>query len=88
MGRQKGFLLLESSVSLVIACLAVMLLFITYGQTKNIENKVNRRVDRAYAYHLLSNDIANSVVVHDHNYQKVTGRRIFDQTEKQVYDVK
>lgn len=88
MGRQKGFLLLEASVSLVIACLAVMLLFMTYSQTKSIENKVNRRVDRAYAYHLLSKDITNRVVVHDHLYQKVAGRRVFDQTEDQIYDVK
>lgn len=88
MDRQKGFLLLESSISLVIACLAVLLLFVTYGQTKKVESKMNRRVDRAYAYYVLSKNISDHVIVHDHVYQKASNKRIFDQTEKQFYEVK
>ncbi|QNQ83369.1 type II secretion system protein [Lactobacillus sp. PV037] len=88
MNRQNGFLLLESSVSLLMACLGLVLLFTTYGQTKKIENNMDKRVDRAYAYYVLSQTKVDKLVVHDHIYRQASGKKIFDQTEEQVYDVK
>lgn len=86
--KQKGFLLLESSISLVLACLGVTLLFYTLGQTKKIDQNVEHRIDRAYAWHIFNKTSKTKLTVHDHLYEKTEGKKIIDKTLGKIYDVK
>lgn len=86
--NQKGFLLLESSISLVLACLGVTLLFYTLGQTKKIDQNVERRIDRAYAWYVFNKTNKTELIVHDHVYEKTTDKRIVDKTLGKKYDIK
>lgn len=86
--RKKGFLLLESSVSLVLACLGVALLFYTLGQTKKIDQNIERRIDRAYARHVFNETNKTRLIVHDHIYEKAVGKKVIDKNLGKTYDVK
>lgn len=86
--KQKGFLLLESSMGLVLACLGVTLLFYTLGQTKKIDQNVEHRIDRAYAWHVFNKTSKTKLTVHDHLYEKAADKKIIDKTLGKTYDVK
>ncbi|MBP2057868.1 hypothetical protein J2Z60_001040 [Lactobacillus colini] len=89
MVKQRGFLLLEASVSLFLACLGVTLLFYTLGQTKKINQNIDRRIDRAYASYVLNNTSKQQVTVHDHLYEQAGADQVLDKTMgKVVYEVK
>lgn len=87
MSKQRGFLLLEASIALVLASLAVILLFYTFGQTNKIEDKIERRVDRAYAWHIFNTTSSDEIIVHDHHYQKSSGKKVIDKTTEKTYEV-
>lgn len=86
--KQKAFLLLESSISLFLACLGVTLLFYTLGQTKKIDQNVERRIDRAYAWNVLNKTNKTKIIVHDHLYEKASDKKVIDKTLGKIYDVK
>ena len=75
-------------MSLVLACLGVTLLFYTLGQTKKIDQNVERRIDRAYAWHVFNKTSKTELTVHDRLYEKTTGKKVIDKTIGRTYDVK
>lgn len=88
MSKQRGFLLLEASIALVLASLAVTLLFYTFGQTKKVENRVECRVDRAYAWHVFNTTSNDELIVHNRHYKKTSGKKVIDKTTGKTYEIK
>ncbi|MBD5430410.1 type II secretion system protein [Lactobacillus sp.] len=86
--KQQAFLLVEASISLVLACLGVTLLFYTLGQTKRIDYNIERRVDRAYAWRIFNETKHQKIIVHDHVYERAPGTKVMDKTLGKIYEVK
>lgn len=64
----KGFLLFESGLGLMIACLTVGLLAITLGEGKKVEKRIEIKVDQALANHIKKSTNIDSVKIHNKNY--------------------
>lgn len=64
----KGFLLLESIFGLIISSLAIGLLAITLGQGKEVEKRVEIKVDKAVANHIKRATGITNVKIHNKNY--------------------
>lgn len=64
----KGFLLLESSLSLIVSCLTVGLLALTLGQAKQIEQRVEVKVDQGLANHIKKTTNLSKVEIHNKVY--------------------
>ncbi|QNQ80679.1 type II secretion system protein [Lactobacillus sp. PV034] len=64
----KGFLLLESSLGLIICCLTVGLLALTLGQEKQVEHKIEAKVDQALANHIKKTTNLTKVEIHNKIY--------------------
>lgn len=64
----KGFLLLESSLSLIICCLTVGLLALTLGQERQVELQIEEKVDQALANHIKKTTNLTRVEIHNKIY--------------------
>lgn len=66
--KTKGFLLLESMIALAITVLGVSIFSLCLGQSKVIEQKMEDKVDRELATHIMRRNGIKKVVIHDHSY--------------------
>ena len=66
--KVKGFLLLEATIGLVIACLSISLLSSTVGQGKKIEQKIELKVDHKLATQIKKSTGVKSIKIHDKCY--------------------
>lgn len=64
----KGFLLLESSLSLIICCLTVGLLALTLGQERQVELQIEEKVDQVLANHIKKTTNLTRVEIHNKIY--------------------
>ncbi len=69
MRKIKGFLLWESMIGLFIACLGITLLSLTVGQGKEVERKMEKKVDEKMAYYIMRKTGESKVLIHDQVYK-------------------
>ncbi|WP_276804775.1 type II secretion system protein [Lactobacillus hominis] len=69
MRKIKGFLLWESMIGLFIACLGITLLSLTVGQGKEVERKMEKKVDEKMAYYIMRKTGESEVLIHDQVYK-------------------
>ncbi|CCI82706.1 hypothetical protein [Lactobacillus hominis] len=69
MRKIKGFLLWESMIGLFIVCLGITLLSLTVGQGKEVERKMEKKVDEKMAYYIMRKTGESEVLIHDQVYK-------------------
>ena len=69
MRKIKGFLLWECMIGLFIACLGITLLSLTVGQGKEVERKMEKKVDEKMAYYIMRKTGESEVLIHDQVYK-------------------
>ena len=68
--KNKGFLMAESMVSIVIVSLAMMSFVLIVSGGKHAERKMEQRTDQAVAKHMMRKTGIKQVKIHDQIYQK------------------
>lgn len=85
--KAKGFFMIEAVTGFMIACLTITLLALTLGEGKQMEKRIEGRVDRALAYYIFKKTDKQQVYLHDHLYQKASGKAVYDVKTGKVYEV-
>lgn len=83
-----GFLLAESMVALIVTTLGVMIMALIVGESRTLEHSSEAKTDRAYAWHVMNQNKVKQVLIHDHVYQQINTKEIYDETENKVYQIK
>lgn len=69
MRKIKGFLLWESMIGLFIACMGITLLSLTIGQGREVERKMEKKVDEKMAHYIMRRTGESGVLIHDKTYK-------------------
>lgn len=69
MRKIKGFLLWESMIGLFIACMGITLLSLTIGQGREVERKMEKKVDEKMAHYIMRQTGEGGVLIHDKTYK-------------------
>lgn len=56
-------------IGLFIACLGITLLSLTVGQGKEVERKMEKKVDEKMAYYIMRKTGESEVLIHDQVYK-------------------
>lgn len=86
--KQTGFLIAESMTALMLAVSGVTVMALVVGESRVVEENVELKTDRAYAWHVMKKCNLQQIKVHDHVYKAVGEKSVFDTMDKKTYQVK
>lgn len=86
--RQKGFLVAESFVGLFIAILGVSIMATVLAGIKKTEKNIERKTDRAYAWHVMVKNDLKEIEVHSRRYKLVKKDQVYDTYAQKEYEIK
>ncbi|RHW49132.1 hypothetical protein [Lactobacillus bombicola] len=88
LNKLKGFLMAEGIIALAIAIAGVSLMALVIGEGRSIEQRMELKTDRAYAWHILKKLDLKEVKVHDRVYELRGASSVYDKTSQETYLVK
>lgn len=84
----KGFLIVEGMIALVITFLGITIMALVVGQSRALEQKMELKTDRVYAWHVMNKCKLPKMLVHNHVYKLTGSKEIYDTTNNQTYKIK
>lgn len=78
----------ESMTALVITFLGITVMALIFGQSRALEQKMELKVDRVYAWHVMNRCKLTKILVHDHLYQLTGNKEIYDTKDNKTYKIK
>lgn len=86
--KMSGFLVIESMIGVIIACIGINTVELIIGESRLIERKIEQKTDRTYAWNVMKKNSVKQVMVHDHLYRIVDNKKILDIKNNKKYEIK
>ena len=83
-----GFLVMESMIGLIIACIGITTVELIIGESRLIERKIEQKTDRTYAWNVMKKTNVKQVMIHDRLYRFVDNKKILDVKNNKKYEIK